>query len=372
MPRPLDIALLDYRDITHPEAGGAEIYLQEIFQRIAARGHRLTLICGRHGDAPAEDRVGEFRVLRVGNKATMNFAGALAVRRLAAAEHLDVVVENICKIPFFSPLYTRVPVLPIVLHLFGESVFQETNVAFGSYVWLYEQLIPRVYRGLHCVTISQSTSDDLTRRGLRTARTDIVSPGIDLSRYPAGGAKDPTPLVVYVGMLKRYKGLDIVLRAFARVRRELPAARLVLIGKGTDSPRLQALARDLGLAEAVLFPGWVSEAEKVDWLRRAHLMVYPSIKEGWGIPTMEAGACQTPTLASHVAGLRDAVRHGETGFLVPHEDVGAWAERMLEVLRDAELRARLGAGARRWAERFTWEAQADLMMPVLERVAGGE
>lgn len=371
MSRPLHIALLDYRDITHPEAGGAEIYLQEIFQRIAARGHRVTLICGRHGDAPRESQVGHFRVLRVGNKASMNFAGALAARRLAAREPVDVVVENICKIPFFSPLYTRVPVLPIVLHLFGESVFQETNAAFGSYVWLYEQLIPRVYRGLHCVTISQSTSDDLARRGLRTAETEIVSPGIDLARYPAGGPKDDAPLVVYVGMLKRYKGLDIVIRAFARVRRALPDARLVLIGKGTDSPRLEALARQLGLGDAVLFPGWVSEAEKVDWLRRAHVMVYPSIKEGWGIPTMEAGACMTPTLASHVAGLRDAVRHGETGFLVPHEDEAAWAQRMEELLRDAELRRRLGEGARRWAERFTWDAQADLMLPVVERVARG-
>lgn len=366
---PLNIVLLDYRDIEHPLAGGAEIYLNEIFQRVAARGHKVTLISGRYPGSPPEAQVGAFRVLRVGNMATMNFAGALAARRLAQRERVDLVVENICKIPFFSPLYTATPVLPIVLHLFGDTVFEETNVAFGSYVWLYEQMIPRAYRGLRCVTISQSTADDLAHRGLVTPQTDIVSPGIEIERYPADRRKDETPLIVYLGMLKRYKGIDIVLRAFARARRRLPTARFALLGKGTDRPRLEGLVRELGLGDSVLFLGWVSEEEKVDWLSRAHAMVYPSLKEGWGIPTVEAGACRTPTLASHVAGLRDAVRHGETGYLVEHADEAAWAARIEEVLGDVALSEKLGAGARRWAERFTWDAQAERMMPVIEAVA---
>ncbi len=372
MASPLHIVLLDYRDITHPEAGGAEVYLNEIFQRIAARGHRVTLLSGRHRGASSEERIGGIRVVRTGNKVTQNVSAARAALQLARSERVDLFVENICKIPFLLPAFTRTPVLPIVLHLFGRTVFQEANAALASYVWLYEHLIPPVYRGVRFVAISDSTARDLVDRGLRGSQIDIVSPGLDLTRYCAedGVPKSEQPLLLYVGMLKRYKGIDIMIRAFARARAAVPGARLALAGKGTDRPRLEALVRTLGLADCVSFVGWVSEEEKINWLRRANALVYPSVKEGWGIPTMEAAACATPTLASDVAGLRDAVRDGVTGFLIPHEDVEAWARRMVEILTDTERRARMGAAAQAWASGFAWDVQAEKMRATVEQVAG--
>lgn len=370
MATPLHIVLLDYRDITHPEAGGAEVYLNELFQRIAARGHRVTLLSGRYRGARSEERIGDIRVLRIGNKVTQNVAAARAALHLARREPVDLFVENICKIPFLLPLLTRTPVLPIVLHLFGRAVFSEANVAFASYVWLYERLIPPVYRGRRFVAISDSTAADLVARGLRDSQIDIVSPGLDLARYcvDASVAKSEQPLFLYVGMLKRYKGIDIIIRAFAHARVAMPGARLVLAGKGTDRPRLEALVRSLGLADCVTFVGWISDTEKIDWLRRATALVYPSIKEGWGIPTMEAAACATPTLASDVPGLRDAVRHGETGFLIPHADIGAWTRCMIEVCTDAPGRARMAAATRRWASGFGWDAQAEKIWATIEQV----
>jgi glycosyltransferase involved in cell wall biosynthesis len=369
----LHIVLLDYRDTTHPEAGGAETYLNEIFQRIAASGHRVTLIAARYPGATPEAQVGRIRVRHVGNKATFNIAGARAAVRLAASERVDLFVENICKIPFFLPAFTRVPVLPIVLHLFGRTVFHEVNPAFASYVWLYERLIPLVYRGLRFVAISESTARDLVRRGLRTSQIDIVNPGLDLARYRPDALvpKAATPLLLYVGMLKRYKGIDTVIKAFAAVRRALPDARLVLVGKGPDSDRLESLARALGVADAVGFAGWVSDDAKINWLRRAHALVYPSRKEGWGIPTMEAAACGTPTLASDSDGLRDAVRDGETGFVVPHADVDAWERRMVQILTDHGLRARMEMASQQRARGFSWDTQAATLQTVVESVSNG-
>jgi glycosyltransferase involved in cell wall biosynthesis len=371
LPAPLHIVLLDYRDVTHPEAGGAEQYLNELFQRIAAHGHRVTLIAGRYRGAAAEEQIGGIQVRRTGNKATFNFAGARAALRLTKTERVDLLVENLCKIPYFLPAFTRVPVLPIVLHLFGATVFQEANPAFATYVWLYEQLIPPVYRGLRFVAISQSTARDLERRGVRSTGTDIIEPGIDLDHYRVDPAvrKSPQPLLLYVGMLKRYKGLDIVLRAFARLHQKIPDAQLVLAGRGNDRERLQGLARSLAIEEAVRFVGWISEEDKLAWLRRAHALVYPSLKEGWGIPTIEAAACATPTLASDVDGLRDAVRDGVTGYLIPHLDTDAWARRMIEILTDEALRSRLAAGAQQWASGFGWDGQAEKMRRVVEEVA---
>ncbi|MFI5365871.1 MAG: glycosyltransferase family 4 protein [Candidatus Binatia bacterium] len=369
----LHIVLLNYRDVTHPETGGAEIYLQEIFQRIAAHGHRVTLICSGHRGASAEDEIAGIRILRSGNQATVNIAAARAALRLARRERVDVFVESLCKLPFLMPLFTKIPVLPVVLHLFGHTVFHEANPVLASYVWLYEKLIPPVYRGLRFVALSESTAQDLTRRGVRASQMDIVPPGLDLKPYSAGRAAPAPgqPLLVYVGRLKRYKGLDAVLRAFVRVRTVVPNAQLVVLGKGDDGPRLERLTQRLQLTDAVTFAGFVPEDVKIDWLHRAHALVYPSPREGWGISTIEAAASGTPVLASDAEGLRDAVRDGATGFLIPHGDVDAWARRMLQMLTDAALRQRMSAAAQQWAAQFSWDAAAQKMLQSIEAAAIG-
>jgi glycosyltransferase involved in cell wall biosynthesis len=371
--RRLRVVLLDYRDIEHPEAGGAEVYMHELFRRVAARGHRVTWISAGYPGARPAGRIGGIRVVRVGNKATANITTALAALRLARREHVDVFVENICKIPFLMPVLTRVPVLPIVLHLFGHTVFAETNAAVASYVWLFEKLIPPVYKGLPFIALSDSTASDLRKRGVRASRMDILPPGLDIERYQAlgRGVKSEIPLVVYVGRLKRYKQMDIVIRAFAQVRERVPAARLAIIGKGDDRPRLEALSRRMGLGEAVTFEGFVSEAEKIDWLHRAHVVVYASPREGWGISATEAAACGTPVVASDSEGLREAVCHGTSGFLVPHQDVEAWAQRIGELLTDARLRQQISAAAAEWARRFDWEIAASKLERILQLTAAG-
>ena len=107
------------------------------------------------------------------------------------------------------------------------------------------------------------------------------------------------------------------------------------------------------------FHGFVSEAEKIELLRRAWANLFPSPKEGWGITVVEAAACGTPSIASDSPGLRDSVRHGETGYLVPHGDVDAPGRTDAGARRRARpLVAALGAGARRFAEGLTWERTA--------------
>lgn len=355
-------------------AGGAEVFMNEIFQRVAARGHKVTLLCGAYAGAEAEERLGEIRVLRAGNLATANFVSAYKALRLAKRERVDLFVENLCKLPFLLPALTKIPVLPVVLHLFGHTAFQEANALVGSYVWLYEKLIPPVYRGLPFVALSESTAADLKRRGVRASRMDVVRIGVDFRHYDSGSGlpRSDRPLLVYLGRLKRYKGIDTVIQAFTEVRRTLPDAQLALIGKGDDQARLEGLVKSLRLEEAVSFEGYVSEGEKVRWLHRAHGLVYPSPREGWGISATEAAACGTPVLASDSDGLREAVRDGTTGFLIPHRDAAAWAKRMIELLTNAPLRERLGASGRAWAREFDWEREAAKMTAIVEDVAAGQ
>jgi glycosyltransferase involved in cell wall biosynthesis len=176
---------------------------------------------------------------------------------------------------------------------------------------------------------------------------------------------------LYVGRLKRYKGIGLAIGALAIARRTRPDLRLDIAGSGDYRGELERLAAELDQTSAVTFHGFVSEERKIALLRGAWANLFPSPKEGWGITVVEAAACGTPSIASDSPGLRDSVRHMETGYLVPRGDAGALAARMLELAGNAELVARLGSAARRFAEGLTWErSAAETERHLLDIIAG--
>src|SRR5678816_833982 len=157
----------------------------------------------------------------------------------------------------------------------------------------------------------------------------------------------------------RYKGVDVLLDAFAALRRKLPDAQLWIVGDGPHKAALEERAAKLGLADAATFFGFVPSAEKVARLSAAHVAVCPSPKEGWGLTVVEANACGTAVVASRSPGLVDSVRDGETGLLVPHGDVPALADALARVLTDAQLRESLETKGLAWSQTFTWDRCAD-------------
>jgi hypothetical protein len=169
--------------------------------------------------------------------------------------------------------------------------------------------MPRGYRGVPFQAISESTADDLVGRGIRRDLVRVIYPGIDTEAFtPDASRRAAVPTFAYLGRLKRYKGVDLVLRAFAGVRH--PDARLEIAGAGDYRPALERLADSLALGGRVRFLGRVSEADKLDLLRRAWALAFASPKEGWGITNLEAAACATPVVASSSPGLRESVRDG--------------------------------------------------------------
>jgi glycosyltransferase involved in cell wall biosynthesis len=197
----------------------------------------------------------------------------------------------------------------------------------------------------------------------------VIFPGIDTAQYtPDPAARADHPLFAYIGRLKKYKGVDLVIRAFAACG--VPEATLEVAGAGEYRPALERLAGTLGVASRVRFLGRVDESVKVALLRRAWATLFASPKEGWGITNLESAASGTPVIASNSPGIRESVRHGETGFLVPHGQVAAMAERMRLLSGERALVERLGSAARRFAEGFTWAGAADATEAHLREVVG--
>lgn len=367
------ILLVNWNDLENPQAGGAEIHLHEIFGRLVRGGHTVELIAsGWPGCAPTAVVQG-VRVRRVGGRHTFALRARAAVRRALRTAPYDVVVEDINKLPLFLPALTDRPFCALVPHLFGTTAFAEVSWPLAATVWAAERAIPWAYRRAGFHAISESTRDDLVRRGIPRERITVILPGVDAEWYHPDAAtpRAVVPTFLYVGRLKRYKGVETVLRALAIARRTRSDLAVEIAGQGEERARLERDAQTLGLGAAVRFLGFVTDEEKRRLLRRAWATVFPSPKEGWGIVNVEAAACGTPALASDSPGLRESVRNGETGFLVPHGDAAALADRMLALAADPELVARLGRAGRAFAAGLTWEASARATEAHLTRLLHG-
>jgi glycosyltransferase involved in cell wall biosynthesis len=300
------------------------------------------------------------RIVRAGRRYTFPLYAKRAFRRIGNAG-FDLLVEDINKSPLFTPRWSEVPVVGLVPHLFGTTAFREAPLPVAAGVWLAERRMLPIYEDVPVQAISQSTKDDLERRGFSAERITVVYPGVDHETYRPNPevARFEQPTFVYVGRLKRYKGLEVVVEALERLTRSGWTGRLVVAGKGDDEARLRRVVQTKGLESNVEFAGFVDEDRKVELLRRAWAAVYPSPKEGWGLANVEAAACGTPAIASDSPGLRESVAHDVSGFLVRHEDPAEWASRIRELSEQPERRDRLSSGAIEHASRFSWERAAD-------------
>ena len=366
------ILVLNWQDRENPQAGGAEEHIHQVFGRLAERGYEVTLLAsGFRGCAPRAELDG-IEVHRTGGRYTFSVAAPLYYRSRLRHGGWDMVVDNLNKVPLFSPWWVTAPVVPVVQHLFGATAFREANLPLATATWLLERPLPLAYGGLPMIAISYSTRDDLIARGVR-APVEVIPVGVDSSRFtpdPSGRRTD-APSLLYLGRLKRYKGVDLLLRAVAMLAGKGLRVDFVIAGTGDARPELERLAGDLGITGQVTFAGFVDDDTKIELMRTSWVHGLTSAIEGWGITVIEAGACGTPSVASDAPGLREALLDGETGLLVPHGDVEALADAIRRLVTDAELRARLGTGARRYAESLSWERTSAAVERFLLSAASG-
>jgi glycosyltransferase involved in cell wall biosynthesis len=357
----MKILIFNWQDIRNPLAGGAEVHLHEIFSRVAGMGHQVTLFCSSFSGAAAEETIDGIRVIRRGGRHLFNYRVPIRYWRQFRKEGYDVVIDDMNKIPFFTPLFVREPLVVLIHHLFESVIFREVFFPLALYVYLAERaavaLIRR--RRVPVFAVSPSTRATLTEKGLASETIEIVPNCVDHNLYRPGNVpRSRTPLLGYFGRLKRYKSVDHLIRAFGRIAEKVPDANLLVIGEGDDRRTLEELSGKLGLAEKIRFTGFVDEQLKVRLLQEVWFLVNPSSVEGWGLTVIEANACGTPVIASDVPGLRDAIRNGETGILYRYGDIEGLAEKMTELIRDRETRERLGRASLAFADGFDWNEVA--------------
>ena len=369
----MNILALNWNDLKNPFSGGAEVHLEELLRRLVTYGHRVTLLCSGWPEAAPEETIRGVRIVRRGRRLNFNLVAPFHIRKLVRENDFDILIEDINKIPFYTPLYLNIKTLVVIPHLFATTVFQEINFILGTYIYLAERPLVSVYRGKPFNVISESTADDIVARGIPRRDISVIHCGIDREIYSHDSSvqKYDRPTILYLGRVKKYKSIQHLIIAFKKLNTSLPNAKLMIVGAGDYTLNLQSLAASLGLSEDVDFAGFVSQKEKVDRLRRAHVSVLPSLKEGWGLTNIEANSVGTTVVAADVPGLRNSVQDGVTGLLYEHGNTELLAQKLLRILEDDEYRRQLESGALKWAEKFNWDSAAKRFEALLLDITGG-
>ena len=351
------ILVLNWRDTSHKFSGGAETYIHELAKRWVSAGHAVTQFSGNDGSQSREELLDGVQMIRRGGFYFV-YVWAFFYYTFRFRGTFDLIIDCQNGIPFFSPLYAREPVYCLLHHVHQEVFHKYLPKPLAHFAaFLEARVMPYVYKDTKFITVSNSSHQEMADLGLGLAGTEVVYPGVDLSLLRPG-QQSITPLVLYLGRLKAYKSVDVLIRSFEKVLLEVPNARLVIAGGGEDEFRLRAVSEKLGLGEQVEFLGKVSDVEKLALLQQAWVFVNPSMMEGWGITTIEANACGVPVVASDVPGLRESVRADKTGLLVAHGDVAELATAISTLLSQNKTRERMAKNALAWANEFDWDASA--------------
>lgn len=361
----MKILVFNWRDIKNPEAGGAEVHIHEILKRLCQKGYEITMVSSNFDGAEKEEYIDGIHIIRIGNKYLMNIYALLYYFKLRKYKKFDVVIDDISKIPLYTPLYIRKPIIAIVHHMFEKTAQYETNIILSTIVRVALGIMTYVYKNIPIVAVSDSTKSDLISRGIPNCNIYVIHNGIDLKRY-SPGEKSKNPLVVYFGRVKKYKRVDHLVEAFYKVQNEIPDLKLIIAGKG-DYTLLNSFDK-IKNDPNIQLVGEVSEDDKVKILQKAWVFVNPSVEEGWGITVIEANACGTPAIGYDVPGLRDSIKHGYNGLLVRDGDVDSLAETLKTIISNNDLRVKLSKNAIQWALKFSWDKSADEFDKLLDFV----
>ncbi len=357
------IRIVAWRDLDDPEAGGSELHCDRFATRWAAAGLDVELRTSMVAGAARETARNGYKVVRWGGR-YMVFPQVVSEAFRFPELRADGVVDIWNGMPFFSPLWAKGKRLTVLHHVHGEMWRMTLKSGFAAVGDAIERVVaPPLYRRTPVATLSASSRDEIVERlHLRADRVHVVEPGIE-SRYCPGGQRSEAPLIVAVGRLVPVKRYDLLFAAAAEARRTVQDLRLVVVGDGYERPRLERLRHDLAGDSWIELRGHVGDDELLDLYRSAWVVASASLREGWGMTLTEAAACATPSVATDIAGHRDAVTDGVSGLLVADDGLGP---ALASVLSDAALRARLADGALTTSKRFDWDRTAAGLFSLLD------
>jgi glycosyltransferase involved in cell wall biosynthesis len=333
--------ILNRRCIRHPERGGAEVYTYHLARALVEQGARVEWFSSKPGGIKSEEEIDGIRFIRKGNEFTTHFYGFL----YALKNRDRLIIDEFNGIGFFT-FYMKNSIV-LIHQLYNEFWTAELGIS-GYPLKFAEKLLLWMYRNKPAITVSISTFNDLRDIGFQDIK--IIHNGLDIEPLENVTEKGHRLTFVYLGRLKKTKRPEDAIRAFMLIQQKIPDAELIIIG---DGPLFYELKTKYCNMKGIKFLGYLDDKNKYEVLKKAHFLLVPSIREGWGQVVIQANAMGVPAIGYDVAGLRDSILDSKTGMLA--KDFKEMSSNAIKLWQDRERYKAMCKNSINWAKKFSWE-----------------
>ena len=362
----MNILILNWRDPKNPKSGGAEIVTLEHARAWVNAGHTVEWFTSRFAGAPQREIIDGVTIIRKGGSLTNFFYAPFFY--LSRKNNYDVVVDEIHGLPYFTPLYVKEPIIAFIHEVAGEIWDYMYPFPINKIGKFIESRYFHLYKVIPFWTDAPSTIDDLSKYGIARENCVAIPCPISNNSQQLSFVKEKKPTFIFVSRLVKMKGVEDVIKAFKEIVVIESKAKLWIVGGGEENyvVFLKSLVKKLGLEKQVRFYGKVTDAKKKELMRKAHLLLHASVKEGWGLVVVEAASQMTPSVVYNVSGLKDSVKDQQTGILTKENTPEALAEAAISLINDKTNYQRLQKNAVAWATSLTWEDATQKSLKLLE------
>lgn len=358
----MNILIFSWRGPGHPNAGGAEISTHEHAKGWVRAGHKVTLFTSFYKGGRRGEIIDGVQIKRYGNQVFGVHWQAFKWYLLSAHQKFDLVIDQFHGIPFFTPLYVKTKKLAFIHEVAKEvwwlnSWTKPLNLIPAIVGTIFEPLVFSLfYRSIPFMTVSESTKKDLVNWGIPKDRITVIHNGI-IKPKRVNVKKETKKTLIYLGALSRDKGIEEAIKVFSIINKKRKDCQFWVVGRSDPHYllRIKGLVKNSDLSKNTKFFGYVSEEKKFELLAKAHILVNPSVREGWGLVVIEAAAMGTPTVAYNVAGLRDSIVNGRTGILCSKNNIENMAEEILNLAWDSRRYQKIRHNVISWRKNFSWD-----------------
>lgn len=372
----MNVLIFSWRGPKHPHEGGAEYSSHEHAKGWVKAGHSVTLFTSSFKGAKNEEYIDGVQIIRRGNQIFGVHLQAVIWYLFSSHFKFDMVIDEIHGIPFFTPLFVRTKKLGFI-HEVAKEVWilnpwpKPLNMIPAIIGTIAEPLIFKfIYSNISFMTVSESTKYDLIHWGISRENISVIHNGFRKKPYIKKVDKERKKTIIYLGALSKDKGAENALEVFSLLLKEEGDWQFWVVGKAADSYLrfIRQKSEKLGINKVVKFFGFVSEQEKYNLLSKAHVLINPSFREGWGLVVIEAASVGTPTVAYNVSGLRDSVADNKTGLLC-EPNPKSCAEKIAYLMKNQQLYTKLKKNCLKWSNKFSWEKSCQKSLTLIEKLA---
>jgi len=354
----MKILWFTWKDLTHPQAGGAELVNQELAKRLVANGHQVIFLVGGYPNCKSQESIDGYKIIRLGNKITTYWQAAKYYQKNLKTWP-DLVIEEINTIPYLTKLFVQQPKYLFIHQLCREIWFQQMFFPINLIGYLLEPVYLDMLKDMKVITVSQSTKNDLIGYKFNAEQIHIISEGIKFEPLKELNSiqKNLSPTILGLGSIRSMKRTGHIINAFEIAKKEIPNLQLIIAGQaeGKYGQKIIKQLQKSPFQASIKYLGKVNEQKKIELLQQAHLICVTSVKEGWGLTVTEANSQGTPAIVYNADGLRDSVQDQKTGIICQQNTPQNLAQNIIQLLNNQEKYQQLQTNAWEWSKTINFE-----------------